>query len=40
LGFSKLEFDPITQVGGDHPFNSVSPLSLWEREPIFGLFET
>jgi hypothetical protein len=33
---SNLEFDLISQVGVSRKITSVSPLSLWEREPIGG----
>ena len=40
MGFLGYVFDSVSQVGVTRAFNSVSPLSLWERELICGLFET
>ncbi len=40
VGFLRPVFASVSQVGVTRAFNSVSPLSLWEREPIRGLFET
>jgi len=40
VGFLRPVFASVSQVGVTRAFNSVSPLSLWQREPIRGLFET
>jgi len=39
MGFSKLEFDSIAQVGVAQKNTSVGPLSLQEREPILVVFK-
>jgi len=36
--FSKSEFHSVIQVGVVRKYNSVSPLSLWERARVRGFF--